>query len=200
MWHEERVYRHQNFLETKFLVISGPSGGGKTTLCTELTQTLKPSRVLIKHTNRALRQGEKNGVDYYFVDSCWFNKSIRQRTLLAYADRYNSLYALSLNEVVLAVNHNELPIFILDVHLALKFKATYKGAILVFVGPAKGLEIKDRLLRRGDHSDEVKSRIEIVDEEITLRSEFNLSFITPCDVNDMVEDVRKTLIDVGLFT
>ncbi len=199
MWHEERVYRHQNFLETKFLVISGPSGGGKTTLCTELIQALKPSRVLIKHTNRALRPCEKNGVDYYFVDSYWFNKSIRKKTLLAYADRYNNLYALSLNEVILAVNHNELSIFVLDVHLALKFKATYKGAILVFVGPAKGIEIKNRLLSRGDHSDEVKSRIEIVDEEMTMRSEFDLSFITPCDVHDMVEDVRQTLINVGLF-
>ena len=66
-YHEEHVFTHNEFILTNFIVISGPSGGGKTTLCNSMQQNVSNVNLLVKRTDRLKREGEENGIDYFFV-------------------------------------------------------------------------------------------------------------------------------------
>jgi len=178
MEHRELVFEHKSLLDVPFIVISGPSGGGKTTLCLAIKNIIPNVKLLIKHTNRDMRPNEKSGVDYFFVDSTWFNTAIQNKAIISYADRYGNHYALSENEVTKSLFFNLYPIVILDVHLAVKFKSIYKKSLLVFVGPKDISEVEKRLEKRGDDRKDVVARVQLAVQELGLRNRFDFDY---CD-------------------
>ena len=72
--HIENVYTHNEFLNIRFLILSGPSAGGKTFLSKKVSNLTDKITLLIKHTDRLPRDGEVNGVDYFFVSTEAFKK------------------------------------------------------------------------------------------------------------------------------
>ena len=113
--------------------------------------------------------------------------------MVAYADRYGNQYALAKMELKKAIESKYMPIIIFDVNLAIKLREIYKNAFLIFVGPKDSEEIRGRLVSRGDKSDDIKRRIALVDEEISLRNNFDLDFFTPCNVPDMLSKICEQL-------
>jgi len=81
------------------IVISAPSGAGKTTICRSLLERIQSLRYSISTTTRPQREGEKNGVDYYFITRDEFEENIKKNVFFEYAEVYNNYYGTSREKV-----------------------------------------------------------------------------------------------------
>lgn len=81
----------------------------------------------------------------------------------------------------------------LDAHLALELRDKYRIAMLVFWGPSGTVSIRKRLEQLGNDLDTIRSRVKLVDEEISLRGHFDMAFVTPCSVHDLTEAIDRAL-------
>lgn len=170
--HIENVYTHDDFLKIRFLILSGPSAGGKTFLSKKVSNLTDKITLLIKHTDRLPRDGEIDGVDYFFVSTSSFKRLLNPKTAMISVLRYEHLYGLSCQEVKRALVLNTIPLFILDPHAAIKFKKIYKQSTLIFVGPPINTA-KERIANRPEDSDEKAKRIELINSEYDLRDQFD---------------------------
>ena len=119
--HIENVYAHDEFTNIRFLILSGPSAGGKTFLSKRVSDLTDKVTLLIKHTDRLPRDGEIDGLDYFFVSTSSFKRLLNPKTAMISVLRYEHLYGLSCQEVKRALTSNTIPLFILDPHAAIKF-------------------------------------------------------------------------------
>ena len=95
------------------IILSSPSGAGKTTLV-KLLSKKKNFKISISHTTRKPRSSEKNNVDYYFVDKNYFKKLIEKKEFLEFAKVFNNLYGTSKTEVIQNLKKGENVIFDID--------------------------------------------------------------------------------------
>lgn len=188
--HVENIYIHDEFLDTPFIVLSGPSAGGKTFLSKKLPNFNDKITLLIKHTDRSPRHGELDGVNYFFVSTSSFKKILMPKTAMLSVSRYGHFYGLLCKEVSRALLSNTIPLFILDTHAAVKFKKVYKKTILIFVAPSIEL-VKERIANRLDNNREKAKRLELIEEEYNLKKYFD--YILDNDYN---ENNIMALIDI----
>ncbi|WP_297055259.1 guanylate kinase [Thermosulfurimonas sp.] len=140
------------------LVVSAPSGAGKTTLCHLLIQRLG-FRFSVSHTTRSPRPGEVHGRDYYFVSRREFEDLIRQGAFLEWAEVHGHLYGTSKTEVERALSGEEDLLLDIDVQGASQVRRKLRErAVFVFVAPPSMEELERRLRRRGTESEEVLRR------------------------------------------
>lgn len=140
----------------QILLISGPSGSGKSTLLNRLLSEFENIHFSISATTRAKREGEKEGVNYYFISEKEFKKDIQKGEFLEWAIVHGNYYGTPLSPVEEAIKHGKIVIFDIDVqgfHLAMK---KYPDLITsVFVTTQSINELKDRLKARDTDSDEI---------------------------------------------
>jgi guanylate kinase len=182
LMHKEQIFKSEKYINTPFVIISGPSAGGKTFLSKQLESLFPNLCLLIKHTDRDLRDGEINGKDYYFLSPCEFSVFATPNNVIVKVSRYEHGYALSYSEIERAICAKKIPVFILDPHAALKFKEVYENCILVFVGPDFDT-VKERIKDREEDCNEKRKRLDLLEEEYSLRNKF--------DINDYNGDVLK---------
>ncbi len=140
------------------LVVSAPSGAGKTTLCHLLIQRLG-FRFSVSHTTRSPRPGEVHGRDYYFVSRHEFEDLIRQGAFLEWAEVHGHLYGTSKSEVERALSGEEDLLLDIDVQGASQVRRKLRErAVFVFVAPPSMEELERRLRHRGTESEEVLRR------------------------------------------
>ncbi len=140
------------------MVVSAPSGAGKTTLCHLLIQRLG-FRFSVSHTTRSPRPGEVHGRDYYFVSRREFEDLIRQGAFLEWAEVHGHLYGTSKTEVERALSGEEDLLLDIDVQGASQVRRKLRErAVFVFVAPPSMEELERRLRRRGTESEEVLRR------------------------------------------
>lgn len=173
--HSERVFYHEQYKDTLFVILSGPSAGGKTTISKQLGQW-ENFTLLIKYTDRPVRPGEQDRVDYFFVAPEAFDTHLTGSNCLAWVERYTHHYALPVAEVARAVSSGTIPLFILDPNAAVEFRKVYPNSILVFVGPDDTREVYRRIISRADSEQEKQFRIEQLEEEYRLRREFDITY------------------------
>ncbi|RKV88358.1 MAG: guanylate kinase, partial [Campylobacter sp.] len=142
-------------MQGQILVVSGPSGSGKSTLLGRLLKEEKDLYFSISSTTRAKREGEVDGVDYYFIKEDEFKSGIEKGEFLEWAQVHKNYYGTSLKPVLAALEAGKIVIFDIDVqgfHIALgKFKSYITS---VFITTANKKELKKRLKNRGTDSDE----------------------------------------------
>lgn len=157
------------------IVISGPSGIGKTTIRERLVKendnfwysismtTRKPRK--IEKTNRY----EQNGIDYYFVDEDEFISNIKENNFLEYAEVYKDLYYGTLKDIVFKKLDEGINVILeIDVNGAKQVRKNYKNALLIFIKPRSLEELEYRLRnRRTDTEDAIKERLEKAIYEIS---------------------------------
>ena len=119
--------------KAKLIVISGPSGVGKGTIIKNLLKSEK-HKLAISMTTRPIRDGEKNGIDYYFVSKNEFKKNIKNNSFVEYAEVYKDIYYGTLkSEVEKILKNNTNVILEIDIEGALNIKKIYKDAVLIFI-------------------------------------------------------------------
>ena len=148
-------------MQGQILVVSGPSGSGKSTLLGRLLKEEKDLYFSISSTTRAKREGEVDGVDYYFIKEDEFKSGIEKGEFLEWAQVHKNFYGTSLKPVLAALNDGKIVIFDIDVqgfHIALeKFKSYITS---IFITTTNKKELKKRLQNRGtDNAETIENRL-----------------------------------------
>ena len=142
-------------MKGQILLISGPSGSGKSTLINRLMKEEKDIYFSISCTTREIRQGEKDGVDYYFLSVDEFKKGIENGEFLEWALVHKNYYGTSLKPVLKAFEENKVVIFDIDVQGFDIARSKFKDEITsVFITTKSSTELRTRLEKRGTNSQE----------------------------------------------
>jgi guanylate kinase len=131
------------------LVISSPSGTGKTTIAEKLLSRHPEFIKSISFTTRDKRKGEKEGKDYSFLSREAFLKKIKKGELIEWAEVYESYYGTPQKIVRKALKEKKVLLMVIDVRGGLEIKRKYPQSVLVFVLPPSFTELKRRMRKRG---------------------------------------------------
>ncbi|AXX86421.1 deoxyguanylate kinase / guanylate kinase [Malaciobacter marinus] len=177
------------------LLISGPSGCGKSTLLKEVYKDISEYYFSISTTTRAPREGEKNGVDYFFVSKEDFEKDIKDKNFLEYANVHGNYYGTSLKPVKEALKDGKLVIFDIDVQGHDLVKKTDLCSFLtsVFITTPTLKELESRLNNRAtDSKDIIAKRVKNAKIEINSIDKYDYFLI-----NDNLDDASKKLVSIA---
>jgi guanylate kinase len=173
------------------LIVSSPSGAGKTTLTTALLQELPELRFSVSHTTRKPRQNEQNGREYHFVDRTDFLKRIEQGAFLEWAEVHGNLYGTGRAEL----DRNQRArgiIFDIDHQGARQIKSSEPDAVAVFILPPSMAVLEKRLRGRASEDEEtVQRRFGVALREIEHYGLFDYVL-----VNEDLEEAIKQLVSI----
>lgn len=171
------------------IVVSAPSGAGKTTIVKEILKQFPEFLFSVSATTREKRPGEINGREYLFMTREEFEKRIASGDLVEYEEIYGNYYGTLKSEVEKALEKNCVMVFDVDVKGALSIKKKFPQAVLIFINPPSVEELRRRLLLRGSETKEqIDKRMERVPMELEKSREFD--YIV---VND---DLKKAVNEV----
>lgn len=149
------------------VVLSGPSGVGKSTICRLLLEQYDDIGYSISATTRQPREGEVDGLDYHFVDHEKFNDWIRQGELIEYAEVYGQFYGTPKESVERVFKQGLDVLLDIDVQGGENIKEVFPESVLVFLLPPSFEELKRRLvLRKTDEEETIARRLEQVQKEL----------------------------------
>jgi len=140
------------------LVLSAPSGTGKTTLARRFVQAHRDAAFSVSMTTREPRGAERDGADYHFVDALTFQRMIEQDELVEWAEVHGNFYGSPLSAVERAFSTGGIAVFDIDVQGGQSIQRRYPEAVLVFVLPPSMAELERRLRERGTESEDAIRR------------------------------------------
>jgi len=175
------------------LVVSGPSGVGKTVLCDRLVSEDSGLVHSVSATTRDHRSDEKDGVDYYFWNEPQFRAEIEKGQLLEWAEVYGHLYGTPRAPIEDHLRGGRSPVLNLDIQGGRSVKRLMPESVLVFVVPPSAEELEKRLRGRGtDGEDEVRRRLAEAREELEEWSHYDYLVVND-DLEGAVAQVRAIL-------
>ncbi len=136
------------------LVISAPSGAGKTTLISRLLKTDASFMFSVSTTTRHKRSYESEGADYNFVTKEFFLKMIEDGEFVEWAEVYGNYYGTTKKEVDRIKKSGKIPLFDVDIQGAKNLKSRLEGGVYVFIIPPSAEVLKERLVGRQTESKE----------------------------------------------
>ena len=140
--------------EGLLIVISGPSGTGKGTVCTELLQKHPEIAYSISATTRQPREGEKDGVNYYFLDKAVFERMIAQGELLEWAEVYGNYYGTPLKKIQEKLADGQDVLLEIDTQGAMNVQKQFPHGVYIFIVPPSMKELENRIRGRGTETEE----------------------------------------------
>lgn len=176
----------------KLLILSAPSGAGKTSLCRALIEATDKTEMSISYTTRSCRTGEESGVDYHFIDKGTFKEMIDQDAFLEHALVYEHYYGTGRDAVGDKLNKGVNVLLDVDWQGARSVKSLMSEAISVSILPPSREELERRLNTRGrDSAEIIKKRMTQAEAEMSHCREAN--FII---VNDDFEKALGDLLNI----
>ena len=176
-------------LTGKLFVISGPSGAGKGTIIKRLMTDSDPDRIVLSTsmTTRAPREGEVDGVSYYFVSMEEFQALVEEGGFLEHAQVYQNCYGTPKAPVIENLARGIDVILEIDLQGALAVKESYPEGIFIFILPPSMTELRKRITGRGTESPEIiDMRLSKVMQEVAYIEEYDY-----CVVNGEVEEAAS---------
>ncbi len=165
------------------IVVSAPSGGGKTSVLFEVLKRYSEINFSVSATTRTPREGEKDGVNYHFISEEEFESSIKNDEFLEWNVVHGNKYGTLRNTVEEALNKGESIILDTDTVGAFNIRKHYPEAVLIFIVPSSPKLLFDRLKKRNTESpDRIKKRYAAAPREIAHMPEYNYIVI-----NDSLE-------------
>lgn len=187
--------KRRNLFKKKSLivVVSAPSGAGKTTLCKRLLQNSPSFTCSVSFTTRHPRKNEIEGVDYYFVSPTEFQKMIEDRKFVEWAKVHEQLYGTSANLLNKAIEAEKDVVLEVDVKGGTQIKKNYPQAVLIFLLPPSWQELEKRLKsRRTEDYERVKERIIQAKKEIEYAPYYDHLIIND-DINRALDDLTAII-------
>jgi guanylate kinase len=179
----------------KLIVVSAPSGTGKTTIVKEILSKDKELVFSVSATTRKKRESESEGRDYFFISKEDFENKIKNNEFVEYECVFGVDYYGTLKSFIeYHQKENNLIIFDLDVLGALSIKKFYgDDAILIFIKPPSKESVINRLKGRGtEQDDDIERRIARFDKEMALIKEFNY-IVTNDNLENAVKEIQKII-------
>ena len=176
------------------IVVSGPSGAGKGTICNKLIEDMKDTKISISMTSREPRGKEENGVDYYFVSKEEFEERIANDEFLEYAVVHNNqYYGTPKAKIEQDLSKGKNVILEIDIQGALKVKEKVSEALFIFIMPPSMEELKDRLIKRNTETkDKILERFKTAYNEINEFTKYNYVVVND-KVDKAVEKVKSII-------
>jgi len=174
------------------IVVSGPSGAGKGTICQNLLRTKNYIHPSVSTTTREPRVGEISGVDYNYISKEEFEKKIEKDDFLEYAQVYDNYYGSPRDFVIEQLAKGEDVLLEIDIQGALQVRQKFPEGIFVFILPPSMKELKNRIINRGSETKEsLEKRFTSAYREIKFLKKYDYFII-----NDKVEKATNTLISI----
>lgn len=164
----------------KIIIVSAPSGAGKTTTVKHLLQQNFGLEFSVSATSRQPRPGETNGKDYYFIPESEFRQKIENREFLEWEEVYEgNLYGTLKSEVIRILNLGKSVIFDVDVVGGLNIKKIYgNDALAIFITPPSVEELEKRLKKRSTETEEkINTRIAKAKKEMEFADQFDVIIV-----------------------
>lgn len=175
----------------KYIVISGPSGVGKGTICKRLVEELG-LKVSTSMTTRDMREGEVDGIDYYFTNKEDFEKRIKNNEFIEYATYNDNYYGTLKKEVEDKLNAGLNVICEIEVQGAMQIKKLFANSLLIYILPPSFEELRNRLINRNtDDIETIEKRIDIAKKEKEYIDEYDYVVI-----NDDIDEAVNKIIDI----
>ncbi len=172
------------------LVLAAPSGTGKTTLARRLVDGSEEYVFSISATTRDPREGERNGIDYHFVDQPSFAAMVERGELAEWAEVHGQLYGTPRQGLEAAAARGEHVVLDIDVQGARRLRQTLPSTKLIFILPPSIEILISRLIRRGtERPEEVARRLESALQELQAAQEFDYVVVND-DVDGCLETIR----------
>ena len=174
------------------IVLSGPSGVGKGTICKELIDYFN-AWYSVSVTTREKRDGEIDGKDYFFVTKEEFEQKIKDNDFLEYAT-YNNNYYGTLKSKINEQLDNNIDVFVeIEVKGAKNIKNIYKDSVLIYILPPSLKELEDRLRNRNTEDEEtINNRMKITKEELNQIDIYDYAIVND-DLDKAIEKVKNII-------
>ena len=181
--------------KNKLIIISSPSGAGKTTLCKLLIKKMHNIKLSISYTSRNKRLNEINGKDYFFVTKKKFVQLKKNNFFIETASNFNNLYGSPFNNIKNSKKNNKHILFDIDWKGARKIRSNFKKENIIdfFILPPSKSELKKRLIKRGrDNNKEINLRLSYAIEEMKHYNEYKYVLINE-NVQKTVNEIKKII-------
>ena len=176
------------------IVISAPSGTGKTTLCSKLLNEIPTIKLSVSSTTRAPRGKEKNGIEYFFIDKPEFEKKIKENRFAEWALVHENYYGTSKDFIEKTFASGNSVLLDIDVQGADQLKKSYpEKTFTIFVMPPSMEVLEKRLRSRGTDTEEtIQKRLKNAAKEMAQKDRFD-SVIINDDLNVAYIELKKTV-------
>jgi|TARA_B100001741_G_scaffold310692_1_gene310457 guanylate kinase len=176
------------------LVLSSPSGAGKTTLSKKIQQSDSSFKISVSHTTRKARPNEVDGVDYHFVSKDKFNKLLDEGAFYEYSKIFDNFYGTSKSSVNTIIKNNCNVLFDIDWKGAQQL-TNYKelNLLKIFILPPSKKELKKRLVARNQDGEEsIKNRLLAYSQDIKHSKEYDYVIVND-NVDNCFNEIKQII-------
>ena len=176
------------------VIVSGPSGVGKSTICKEIIERLDDVCPSVSVTTREKSKGEVDGKDYWFISEEEFRDRIGKGLLLEYAEVFGNLYGTPRDKVEETLNAGKTVILEIDVQGARQVKALYPDAVMIFILPPSSKVLAERMNNRGrDQGDAAETRLGGASAEIAAAWQYYKHMVINDDLQQAVSECVQVI-------
>jgi len=181
----------------RVVIVSGPSGVGKSTICKEILRKLDYVYLSISVTTRPKSEEEIDGQDYWFISEEDFRERIDKGLLLEYAEVFGHLYGTPKDKVDEELQAGKVVILEIDVQGAIKARVVFPDAVMIFIFAPSKKDLAERLNNRGREAGEIaEERLNGANAEIAAAWQYYKHMVINEDlqqaVNECVQIIEKT--------
>lgn len=176
----------------RLVILSSPSGGGKSTICDQLKRYIPDVIYSISSTTRKPRGKEKDGIDYFFLSKHQFKQLIDQNRFAEWALVHGNYYGTDKHMIESFIKQGKICMLDIDIQGGMNLKKLYPDAVSIFIAPPSLQELEKRLRsRKTDNEQNIQLRLANAKKELEYKK--NYDYIV---VNDVLDETIKQIVEI----